>query len=190
MNVPETFFSVREELVLFGLSCLAGTVIGIFYDVFRAFRLIVRHRLWLTAIEDAAFLGAYAVFLSAFASAAARGELRFYYVIGNVLGFALYYFTLGSVVIRTFRKLFDAVHAVLKWAFAPFCRVYVLLRAKAKAKFVGSSKVLVKTIKKISLLLPRSGHLRYNKTENKKKRNVTIVAKKNKNQNKEKRSFQ
>ena len=43
MNVPETFFTVSEELVLFGLSCLAGAVIGVFYDIFRVIRIIFPH---------------------------------------------------------------------------------------------------------------------------------------------------
>ena len=188
MNVPETFFSVHEELVLFALSCVAGAVIGIYYDVLRALRLVFPHGLWLTAAEDAAFLALYAVFLSAFASAAARGELRFYYVIGNAVGFSLYFFTIGNIVMRTLHKLISAAKTVLKWITAPFRRVSVLICRKARAKFVGSSKSLVKNIKKIKMLLHCPLHLLYNKTENKKRKNVNIVAKKNQNKNKEKRS--
>lgn len=190
MNVPETFFSVHEELVLFALSCIAGAVIGICYDVLRALRLAFPHGIWLTAAEDAVFLGAYAVFLSAFASAAARGELRFYYIIGNAAGFSLYFFTLGSIVMRTLRKLTTAAGTVFKWITAPFRRVNVLICRKARAKFVGSSKSLVKFIKKMKMHLHCKLHLLYNKTENKKRKNVNIVAKKNKNKNKEKRSVQ
>ena len=43
MNVPETFFTVHEELILFGLSCLFGAALGVCYDVFRSLRLIVPH---------------------------------------------------------------------------------------------------------------------------------------------------
>ena len=179
MNVPETFFSVREELTLFGLSCLAGAAIGLCYDVLRALRLAVRHGIWLTALEDILFLAGYAVFLSAFAAAAARGELRFYYVLGNALGFTLYYFTLGSIIIRLFRKLFGAAAAVFRFVTAPIRRLYVLLRKKARAKFVGSSKILTKINKMLKLLLPNHLTLRYNKMENKKRKNVNNVAKKN-----------
>lgn len=170
MNVPETFFSVHEELVLFALSCVAGAVIGIYYDVLRALRLVFPHGLWLTAAEDAAFLALYAVFLSAFASVAARGELRFYYVIGNAVGFSLYFFTIGNIVMRTLHKLISAAKTVLKWITAPFRRVSVLICRKARAKFVGSSKSLVKNIKKIKMLLHCPLHLLYNKTENKKRK--------------------
>ena len=183
MNVPETFFSVHEELVLFGFSCIAGAVIGVCYDVLRALRLVFPHGIWLTAAEDAVFLGLYAVFLTAFASAAARGELRFYYIIGNAAGFGLYFFTVGSIVIRTFQKLISAAGAVLRWISVPIRLVCVLICKKAKVKFVGSSKCLVKFIKKLKLLLQCRVHLLYNKTENKKRKNVNIVAKKNKNKN-------
>ena len=170
MNVPETFFSVHEELVLFALSCVAGAVIGIYYDVLRALRLVFPHGLWLTAAEDAAFPALDAVFLSAFASAAARGELRFYYVIGNAVGFSLYFFTIGNIVMRTLHKLISAAKTVLKWITAPFRRVSVLICRKARAKFVGSSKSLVKNIKKIKMLLHCPLHLLSNKTENKKRK--------------------
>ena len=56
MNVPETFFTVSEELVLFGLSCLAGAVIGVFYDIFRVIRIIFPHNDVLILIEDIIFL--------------------------------------------------------------------------------------------------------------------------------------
>lgn len=183
MSVPETFFSVREELVLFGLSCLAGAVIGLCYDAVRAVRLMIRHGIWLTALEDVCFLALYAVFLSAFAAAAARGELRFYYVVGNALGFTLYFFTIGSIVIRIFRKIFGAAAALVRVVTAPIRRLYVLLRKKAAVKFVGSSKISEKSIKMLNLLLQKTGHLRYNNTNNKKRKNVNNVAKKNKNKN-------
>ncbi|MDO4863895.1 MAG: spore cortex biosynthesis protein YabQ [Ruminococcus sp.] len=179
MNVPETFFSVREELTLFGLSCLAGAVIGLCYDALRAFRLMLRHGVWLTALEDIVFLALYAVFLSAFASAAARGELRFYHVVGNALGFTLYFFTLGSIIIRIFRKLFGALAALIRAVTSPIRRLYVLLRKKAGVKFVGSSKILRKAIKMLNLVLPNRGKVRYNIMENIKRKNVNNVAKKN-----------
>lgn len=178
MNVPETFFSVHEELLLFGLSCLAGVVIGAAYDVFRALRLVFPHNTWLTAIEDLLFLAAYGVFLQSFASAAARGHLRGYFVIGNILGFAVYHATIGCVLIGIFRRLTDIIGSTLSAVFRPIRQVCVLIGRKAEPKFVGYSKNLVKLFKKIKMLLLKLPLLLYNKKEKTKKRIVRRVAKK------------
>lgn len=126
MNVPETFFSVEEELWLFLLSCIAGTVFGVYYDVFRTLRLAVPHHSFFIVLEDIVFLGTYAVFLSAFASAAARGELRAYYVLGGILGFSLYYFTVGKFVIRLMQK----ITGIIKWICTTVVKPFKFLTRK------------------------------------------------------------
>lgn len=136
MNVPETFFSVEEELWLFLLSCIAGAVFGVYYDVFRTLRLAVPHHSFFIVIEDIIFLGTYAVFLSAFASAAARGELRAYFALGGILGFTLYYFTVGKFVIRLMQK----ITGIIKWIFAIAVKPF---KAAAR-KFVGIAQNVVK----------------------------------------------
>lgn len=173
MNVPETFFSIQEELVLFLLSCLAGAFIGVFYDIFRTLRLMIKHNFFFVVLEDVLFLSCYAVFLSAFASVQARGELRFYFIIGNALGFTLYFFTLGSFVIHTLKKFFGLVGRI----FSPVKAVYVIFCKKVWCKFVENSKNFKKLIKKSKSLLPKHKTLLYNRNETKKRKNVNMVAK-------------
>ncbi len=178
MNVPETFFSIEEELFLFFASCLCGAFIGAYYDVFRAFRLLVPHKGVFVIIEDIVFLGSYAVFLSSFANVCARGELRVYYIIGNVLGAALYFFTVGTFVMRTLEKLLCGLKKFVGIILTPIKSLYALLYRKAAAKFVGCSKFFVKTYKKLKILLQRTPVLLYNKMESKMRRNVKKVGKK------------
>lgn len=185
MNVPETFFSIDEEIFLFGLSCLFGVIIGVCYDVFRTARILFPHNTVLVVIEDVVFMAGYAVFLSSFASVCARGELRFYYVVGNALGFIVYFFTFGSIIISTMKKIYFAVRKLVGIIFRPFRSVYVNLQEKAD-KFVGYSKNSVKRIKKSGFLLLNTTDLLYNKKENKKRKNVDSVAEKDKGKAKDK----
>ncbi|MDE6093115.1 MAG: spore cortex biosynthesis protein YabQ, partial [Ruminococcus sp.] len=111
---------MSEEIFLFGLSCVFGIIIGICYDVFRTARILFPHNTALVVIEDVAFMAGYAIFLSSFSSAAAMGELRFYYVIGNALGFIVYFFTLGSVVIGAMKKIYFAFKKVTEIILKPF----------------------------------------------------------------------
>lgn len=178
MNVPETFFSVHEELALFGLSCLFGGLLGVAYDVFRTVRIMLPHKGWMVFAEDAVFLGFYGIFLSAFASAASRGELRFYFVIGNAAGFILYLATIGSVVTGTMKKICFLIKKIMHIVFTPFRILYVFISKKAAAKFVGCSKFIVNFIKNCKILLLKHTHLLYNKKETKRKGNVTNSAEK------------
>lgn len=177
MNIPETFFSVREQLLLFALSCLGGAVIGVYYDVFRTLRTVLPHNFLLVAFEDVLFLMGWAVFTTAFSSAAARGELRFYYLIGNLLGFIVYLLTVGSAVIRTIRKLCSLLRGVFNIIIRPFKSLYVLICKKYGGKFVGSSKILIKAIKKSGKDLRKHKVLLYNKKANNYRQSETAMIK-------------
>ena len=170
MNMPETFFSVSEELRLFGLSCIMGAVIGAAYDVLRVFRLVMPHNSFLTAAEDIFFLLLYAVSLTAFSETAARSEMRLYFAIGNGIGCTIYYVTIGSVVMGTIRKLFSFMGALLRLALRPLRPCGTFLRKKATAEFVRNSKNMVKSIKKIKIVLLNRRHMLYNKMENTKEK--------------------
>ncbi len=180
MNVPETFFTVSQELKLFGLSALCGAAAGPFYDIFRIFRRLVPHNAILTALEDILFCTGFAFLMEFFASAAALGQLRAYHLIGSLLGFVLYLVTAGRWIMAVTDKLKGFFSRVLKIVFAPVTAVFALLRKKAGGKFVSYSKVIVNNIKKIGLLLQRPSDLVYNKKENTKRKNVKRVVKKTK----------
>lgn len=173
MNVPETFFSVPEELRLLILSVAAGVPLGMCRDAVRAIRLILPHNRFLTAAEDILLLAGYALFLMFFASCAARGHLRLYYVIGNAIGFTIYSLTLG-------RAVMSALNAVLRLVIKPFSLAFVLLNKKIIPFFVYSNNLFVIYIKKAFFLLRKYAKVVYNKTENFKRRNVKRVGEKNK----------
>ena len=177
MNVPETFFSVSEEIFLFVLSCIFGIAIGICYDVFRTARILFPHNTALVVIEDVIFMAGYAIFLSSFSAVFARGELRFYYVAGNAIGFVFYFFTIGSVIIGVMKKIYYIIIKFLAFIFRPVRSVYVKWQEKHD-NFVTNSKNSVKRNKKKSFLLLNAPDLLYNKKENKKRKNVDNVAEK------------
>ncbi|MBR1591549.1 MAG: spore cortex biosynthesis protein YabQ [Ruminococcus sp.] len=159
--------------MLFGISCLAGAAIGIFYDVFRVIRIIFPHNHILIMIEDIIFLLCYAVFAMAFSSAAVRGEMRGYYILGNAIGFVIYLFTVGNVVTEAIRKLFLLIKRAFLFITCPFRAAFAVICKKLSVKFVGNSKLSPKSAKNLNLLLLKPYHLLYNKMENNKKRNVT-----------------
>ncbi|MBE6853383.1 MAG: hypothetical protein E7505_07885 [Ruminococcus sp.] len=101
----ESFFTVGEQMQLFLISCLFGIPIGIFYDIFRVIRIILPHSSLLTAAEDVLFFVLYSVFIMSFTFSAARSEFRMYYIFGNIIGFAVYYFTIGRLVTGLFMRI-------------------------------------------------------------------------------------
>ena len=178
MNVPETFFSVSEELRLFFLSWALGGAVGLFYEIFRTLRLLVRHNSLLTAIEDVFFILCWGTALNAFSSALALGRLRGWFVLGSILGFFLYLVTVGRVLNGIVKKFLHIIKKFFSFILYPFRKGYALIRKKAEVKFVGNSKIFALRIKKLKMLLPKTHNLLYNKTENNKRKNVKNVAQK------------
>lgn len=190
MNVPETFFTVSEELRLFLLSLAAGAVVGLCWDLLRAVRRLLPKSSLLTGALDLLFLCGYGVFLPVFSAVAARGQIRGYFVLGNIIGAVLYLLTVSRPVNSALRLLTGALRQIFMLIMKPFVSGYVLLCKKVKPKFVGISKVIVNSIKKISLLLHRRPKLLYNKMANKKGKNVELIGEKKSTTEQEKRPVQ
>lgn len=180
MIIPETFFTVHEHLILFGASCLFGVILGVFYDFFRTLRLIFPHKYLMVLAEDVVFMTCYAVFISSFTSAAARGEFRFFYIFGNLIGFILYIVTAGNVVTGFTRRLISLLHSALRFIMLPLRKIYVSICEKGRSKFVENSKNPVKHFKNFPSLLLMRRRLLYNIMVNIKRKNVANVGEKNK----------
>jgi len=136
MEGLESFFTASEQLRLFIMSCLLGVPLGIFYDLFRVLRIIFPHGKILVAAEDILFFIFYGVFVMCFTIVAARSEFRFYFCAGNILGFAVYHFTVGNIVMKMLQKILSIVKKAFLKVFGPMCKKIVLICLKCRGIFV------------------------------------------------------
>ena len=90
----ENFFS--SQIGIFIIYFLAGLIICLFYDMFRAIRKTTKTSDFTTFVEDIIFLFITAVFLIYIIFYLNSGELRFFMPIAVILGGIFYYITLSK----------------------------------------------------------------------------------------------
>ena len=117
----ETFFTTTEQTNLFLLSILVGALLGVVYEIFRVIRITLPHNDIAVFFEDLLFSFIWGFSMLIFVIELGRGELRLFFVIGNIIGFVLYFLTVGNVVNRVIRTLARAV----KWLFSLILRTFV-----------------------------------------------------------------
>lgn len=77
---------VGKELSIFLQAVLAGNLIYLVYTVFRIVRRIVRHNLFFISLEDLIFWISTGIYLFVKMYQTSNGSIRWYFVIGVVLG--------------------------------------------------------------------------------------------------------
>lgn len=102
--LPETFYTVPEELMLLGGSVLLGIPSGIFFDFLRFFRRIAKHHFLTVMLEDMIFLILTSFLLLSYVSTFAGGIFRMYMVIGWLCGFLLYISTVGNLILHLWER--------------------------------------------------------------------------------------
>ncbi len=180
--IPETYFTVAEELWLFIYSVIFGVLSGIVYDVFRALRSVFRHRFFAVFIEDCIFFAIYSLALMCFAVMFSRSQVRAYYALGNIIGFALYHFTLGNIILSVIRK---AVY-ILKKALQTLWHMISKIAQKITSKIVKNAEIVRMNKKMNTNILQNSETMVYNKLgrlsdDTKKRRSTAIYNNNNKN---------
>ncbi len=113
--IPSYMFEPETELSLFALSIAIGAIFGVIYEVTRIVRIIFPHRSWMVFIEDMLFMLFCGFWFFIFSMTFARGQLRGFLLLGNLLGFFFYIFTLGELVKRVVTGARERIVAALKW---------------------------------------------------------------------------
>lgn len=164
--------SVTGQSVVFLSACVFGMVLGLVYDIFRIIRVAVPHGGLAVFIEDVLFFLLCAVSTFLFLLYMSAGEIRFFVIIGEILGAALYYFSIGFLVYRSAKAIIGFLKKTLRlfWRFfsAPF-RVIFGFVGNAFGKAVPKAQRLVKKpIKSARRHLHVDKKLMYNHRDKKK----------------------
>lgn len=115
MEIPGAFLDNYQQGMFFIFSCLLGIPCGIIFDIFRTVRILIPHKnSWLVIIEDIIFLFLCAVIILIYVSILPNRNFRFLYVLGEFLGFILYFTTVGNFIIGIYRKIFNFLINVIK----------------------------------------------------------------------------
>ncbi len=107
-------FTVADQTVYFLFSLLFGVMISALYDVFRILRFCGFNRLWQIIFTDILYVFICAVLTALFAMPFNKGDVRYFVLFGEAVGFVVYRFTLGelmtpiySFLIRLFKVIIE-----------------------------------------------------------------------------------
>ena len=120
-------FSAGEDSFLFFASIILGFLIGLYYELFRFLRLAFVHSDFLIALEDLCFFLPLSPLLIFFHFVLNSGILRWFSLVGCVLGFLLYLGTLGKLLLKCSAGILRCVKAVLKFVFRLLVRPVLIV---------------------------------------------------------------
>lgn len=144
MIIPDAYLTVHEELILFLSSAILGSLLGIVFDIFRAFRIIIPHRNFSAAIEDVLFIMIWAGSIVCFMSVLAKGDFRWYYIAGSILGFVLWRVTAGNPLTRLLSEVLGFIFGIIRRIFRPVKKLFMRVFRKCRRKFVKNAKIHIK----------------------------------------------
>ena len=128
-------------LSVFGLSCLLGAVLSVFYGFFKVLRIAVKFSAVVIAIQDFVFwfLSGLAVFI--FTLWQNDGIVRGYVLIGVLIGALAYYLTLGALITASataivgfFKRISDKIKSGVKKNFETVRQKGQAVKARRKSE--------------------------------------------------------
>ncbi len=152
---------IAFQTKVFLLSLGLGFILGVLYDVFRIVRLIVSAGKKAAVVQDILYVLFVTFFTFIFMLVVNEGRLRFYALLGQTLGFFVYYFAFGAVAIafaqravvvsRGALKLFSRiVSAPFRALFSLFSKLFGFLHSFFRKKLNIFRKNLKMYLKKLS----------------------------------------
>lgn len=165
------------------LSCGMGFLLGLYYDVFRVIRLVMRSGKRWIVVQDLLFFLSSAVITFLFALAVMDGQLRFYLFLGEGIGFAAYYWTIGrlmmrfagvvtALIVRVWNGFWRLVSLPFRWAVC-------LFRRPARAAALFLQKIKGKAAELLKKGLKRAKGVLYNQKKQPPKPRAAIERKRN-----------
>jgi len=148
--------TISDQVNHLFLSCGLGFLLGLYYDFYRVPRLIMRSGRRVIFFQDVLFFLTSSIITFLFSLAVMDGKLRFYLFLGEAIGFAAYYFTIGRLVMKFTGTITALIISIWKmfWqiVLAPF-RFFIAIFKKPIKKllelFIKTGNIVVSSSKKV-----------------------------------------
>ncbi len=144
-----------RQLTIFLCAIGVGFLLGVLYDVIRAIRLSFTESKAAIVIFDVIYFFLLGILSFLFILAANKGEVRFYIILGQVIGWLFYYFSFGVAVIkvtdafsRSIKRLRTLIYRVISAPFRLIFRCFQSLFGKICKVFKKTEKKSQKIRKK------------------------------------------
>ena len=136
--------SLGSQFQGFVISVGVGVLLGAFYDVFRIFRTVFKSEKRAVFFQDLFYMlcAAFVTFLLALG--VNYGDVRFYILAGEIIGWCLYYLTAGMITIQVFLFISHILH---KFLIDPIKRIFL----KLSHWIFGKIKIFGKKVKIVAL---------------------------------------
>ena len=118
------YMALAPSTLLFFYSILTGAVLGVVYDIFRILRIACPPKKIGIIVQDIIFALICIITTLMFFQFFTNGALRFFVLIGEFLGFLLYYLTIGVIVIKIARVIINIVKKIIYIVIWPFRKIF------------------------------------------------------------------
>lgn len=148
---------ITKQLLYFAESILIGFLLCFIFDIFKILRLTIKHCYTLIFLEDLIFFIISAIITYSFMVNVSFGQIRFFIITGELIGFVLFRFLISKFIIAIFLFIINTLKKIIKFIFKIFFVpvykiIYKFLHYIFKAIFntlITKNKILKKLLKNI-----------------------------------------
>lgn len=130
---------IVEQVYVFLYSILTGAIIGLLFDIFRAFRFNSIKDIWVY-IQDVIFWLMTAVIIITSAFLINEGELRIYMLIGYLLGAIFYMLLFSKFILGIFKFIVSHIRKACKICISNVKKVFTDFKKESKVKSKNKQK--------------------------------------------------
>jgi hypothetical protein len=156
------FSAAAPPVTQFLQSLLLGVLLSVLYDLFYAVRCLFPVRMQAHIVLDLLYFVLFGVLLFNFLLTETAGRLRYFIILGVIIGWGVYHATMSRLTVRFFNGFIGGVRAVLRAVFRPVIALarWISLRLRDLCK-KGTAKC-----KSAKNRLKKHHRMRYNKVSN------------------------
>ncbi len=152
--------NVQTRIFFYSLGF--GFLLGILYDVFRTVRLIISNSKSFVVFMDLLYFAVCAFLIFCFNMVVDSGRIRIYVVLGEILGWLIYYFSFGAIAIRAGSAVKKFIVRLANAVFKPFRRFFAFVKRKNNRLTRFFKKIIRKNEKKTKFILQKHKGIVYN----------------------------
>lgn len=115
---------IQNQLFSFFIYVIVGILLGFIFDIFRALRKSIKNSTVATNIEDILFVIISFIIITTVVQIISKGELRFYILLGIILGILIYFLSVSKYIIAGETWILKSIIKILKSIYNFFIKFF------------------------------------------------------------------